>query len=45
LGHPIVTNGDFATWHFPNYFGKDLLCIVLECDNHRIQCQLCGSEI
>jgi len=22
LGHPIVTNGDFATWLFPNYFGK-----------------------
>jgi len=24
LGHPIVTNGDFVTWLFPNYFGQDL---------------------
>jgi len=23
LGRPIVTNGDFATWLFPNYFGHD----------------------
>ena len=22
LGRPIVTNGDFATWLFPNYFGQ-----------------------
>jgi len=22
LGRPIVTNGDFATWLFPNYFGR-----------------------
>jgi len=26
LGHPIVTNGDFATQPFPNFFEKDLLC-------------------
>jgi len=26
LGHPIVTNGDFAMWLFPNYFGQDLFC-------------------
>jgi len=25
LGHPIVTNGDFATRLFPNYFGWNLL--------------------
>ena len=24
MGRPIVTNGDFATWLFPNYFGQDL---------------------
>ena len=24
LGHPIVTNGDFATRIFPNYFGQYL---------------------
>jgi len=24
-GHPIVTNGDFAMWLFPNYFGQYLL--------------------
>ena len=27
LGRPIVTNGDFATRLFPNYFGQDLLMI------------------
>jgi len=25
LGRPIVTNKDFATRLFPNYFGQDLL--------------------
>ena len=25
LGHPIVTNGDFAMRHFPNYFWQYLL--------------------
>jgi len=25
FGRPIVTNGDFATQLFPNYFGQDLL--------------------
>jgi len=25
LGRPIVTNGDFATRLFPNYFGQDFL--------------------
>jgi len=29
LGHPIVTNGDFATRLFPNYFGQDLLLLLL----------------
>jgi len=24
LGHPIVTNEDFVTRLFPNYFGQDL---------------------
>jgi len=24
LGHPIVPKGDFATWLFPNYFGRYL---------------------
>ena len=24
-GRPIVTNGDFATRLFPDYFGQDLL--------------------
>jgi len=24
LGHPIVTNGDFVTRLFQNYFGQDL---------------------
>jgi len=24
LGRPIVSNGDFATRFFPNYFGQDL---------------------
>ena len=25
LGRPIITNGDFATRLFPNYFEQDLL--------------------
>jgi len=24
FGRPIVTNGGFAMWLFPNYFGQDL---------------------
>jgi len=31
LGHPIVVNGDFVTWLFPNYFGQDLFYIVHLC--------------
>jgi len=27
LGHPIVTNGDFATRLFPYYFGQYLLLL------------------
>jgi len=29
LGRPIVTNGDFATTLFPNYFGQYLLLLTL----------------
>jgi len=29
LGRPIVTNGDFATQLFPDYFGQYLFLIVL----------------
>jgi len=31
LGRPIVTNGDFATRLFPNYFGHHLfiLCLLI----------------
>jgi len=29
FGHPIVANGDFATWLFPNYFGQYLLLLLL----------------
>ena len=29
FGHPIVTNGDFATRLFPNYIWQDLLYIYL----------------
>jgi len=29
FGHPIVTNGDFATRVFPNYFGQDLFNFML----------------
>jgi len=29
LGRPIVTNGDFATRFFPNYFGQDLFLFFL----------------
>jgi len=28
LGRPIVTNGDFATRLFPNYFGQNLLYCI-----------------
>jgi len=28
LGHPIVTNGDFATRLFPNYFGQYMLLVL-----------------
>jgi len=31
LGRPIVTNGDFATRLFPNYFGQCLLNIHNGC--------------
>jgi len=34
LGHPILTNGDFAMRLFPNYFGQDLFCIII-CSNRR----------
>jgi len=33
LGHPIVTNEDFATRLFPNYFGQYLL-LKLKADTH-----------
>ena len=29
LEHPIITNGDFAIWLFPNYFGQDLLMFTV----------------
>jgi len=29
LGHSIVTNGDFVTRLFPNYFGQDLLLMLM----------------
>jgi len=29
LERPIVTNGDFATQLFPNYFGQDLFYVFL----------------
>jgi len=37
FGRPIVTNGDFATWLFPNYFGQDLLasCVESTADNSK----------
>jgi len=28
LGFPIVTNGDFATQLFPNYFGQHLFLLL-----------------
>ena len=28
LGHSIVTNGNFATWLFPNYFGQNLFSFL-----------------
>ena len=31
FGRPIVTNGDFATRLFPNYFGVLVPCIEVEC--------------
>ena len=30
LGRPVVTNGDFATRLFPNYFGQDLLFVAAQ---------------
>jgi len=29
LGRPVVTNGDFATRLFPDYFGQEWTCSVL----------------
>ena len=28
LGCPIVTNGDFVMWLFPNYFEQDLFYLL-----------------
>jgi len=32
FGRPLVTNGDFATWIFPNYFGQ---CLSV-CSHNRL---------
>jgi len=39
LGRPVVTNGDFATRLFPNYFGQDLLDFSLLLS---VSCQVHG---
>ena len=39
LGCPVVTNGDFATRLFPNYFGQDLLDFSLLLS---VSCQVHG---
>jgi len=49
LGRPIVTNGDFATRLFSNYFGQDLLdfsphrCTVEACLTGRVLSSFCRS--
>jgi len=50
LGSPIVTNGNFATQLFPNYFGQYLLTIQLgltisptRISLHRPLCSACKA--